>query len=161
MLLVSAIALVAFVIGLLLAVSRLGKWCFPNFKEIPKPASIEKIAVEDFYDDTSMGCKEVLTGQKHVFPLCLVQQIDVGIEPSRGEQLVTLYVTAEFNYAEFNFDQSSADAFVCTMEKSLPSFDGVHARARISEALTSGQGATIYVSPNYPDAEIIEKFRAA
>lgn len=74
-----------------------------------------------------------------------------------GPGQVSFYITAEFNYAEFSFEQAEAEEFLAAMEKVLPEFDGPKARGQIVDALRTGNGATIYVSPNYPDEGIFPK----
>ena len=88
----------------------------------------------------------------------LVQQIDMDAEAT-GQGQVSFYITAEFNYAEVSFEQAEAEAFLAAMEKALPEFDGLKAREQIVDAFRTGYGATIYVSPNYPDAGIFPKCR--
>ncbi len=124
----------------------------------PSPSRQESAEFVPFYDDARIGWSKVGTGEKESFSLDLVQQIDMDAEAT-GQGQVCFYITAEFNYAEFSFDQAEAAAFLAAMEKVLPEFDGPKAREQIAEALRTGNGSTIYVSPNYPDEGIFPKCR--
>lgn len=125
----------------------------------PSPSHQESAEFVSFYDETQIGWSKVGTGEKESFSLGLVHQIDMDAEATDLGQ-VSFYITAEFNYAEFSFEQAEAEAFLAAMEKALLEFDGIKAREQIVDAFRTGYGATIYVSPNYPDAGIFPKCRA-
>jgi hypothetical protein len=109
----------------------------------------KKIEVEGYYDHECMGVREVLSGDKHVFPICLVQQIDVFNGSSTPLGYVSVDVTAEFHSASFNFSLSECEGFVQTMERVLPCFEGTRAREQVRNAFESGDIETVYISPWY------------
>ena len=106
------------------------------------------VECEDYYDGSSMGVREVLTGNLHVFPLSLVQQIDIAVCTPIAPVL-SVSVTAEFHRADFTFDEAAAEQFLVTMAPTLEGFDLADARSAVSRAFSSGSAATIYVSPHY------------
>jgi hypothetical protein len=112
-----------------------------------------------YYDSEALGVREIDSNKKHLFPLYLVQQIDIGREESQGPERIVVHVAAEFNSAEYVFDNAEAEAFFTTVSGALSGFDVVAAREAVSRTLQTGKGATIYASPHYPDAGIFPQYR--
>jgi hypothetical protein len=107
------------------------------------------VEYQDYYDESTMGTREVLSGIKHVFPIGLVQQIDISTQNRSHKNVLSVLVTAEFHRADFNFDAVAAEKFIVTMEQALDGFDINFARSAVSQAFLSGADATIYISPHY------------
>jgi hypothetical protein len=150
--------MVALLLLLLFSLGTLLAWILlrsPSPRLTPPQESASFVA---FYDEAQIGWQKVGTSEKESFSFDLVQQIDMDTEAS-GLGQVSFYITAEFNYAEFSFEQAGAEAFLTAMEKALPEFDGRKTREQIAESFRTRDGATIYVSPNYPDAGIFPKCR--
>lgn len=151
--------MVAFLLLLLCGLGTVVAWVLlrsPSPR--PSPSRQESAEFVPFYDETQIGWSKVGTGERESFSLDLVQQIDMDAEAT-GLGQVSFYITAEFNYAEFSFEQAEAEAFLAVMEKALPEFDGLMAREQIVDAFRTGYGTTIYVSPNYPDTGVFPKCR--
>lgn len=129
----------------------LGALALRRLKTKREGASALKVKVEDYYDEEYLGVIEVASGQKHVFPIYLVQKLDLKAEKKLSEIQIAVYVTAEFNYAEFHFSEQEAEAFLGTMERALPDFQAASARQKLREALEQGSVTTIYVSPAYAE----------
>lgn len=107
------------------------------------------------------GIRNWAGDRSELIPWQLVQQIDVGFGELPDRSKLTFYVTAEFFYAEFQVTTETWLKPVLAMSQNLTGFDQSVCEKIINSVLASKRGATLYVSPLYPDAGIFPKYRTA